>query len=162
MCRCTRGGVEGKTTSFRIVSREFLASIIALMVCPLVNFSPMYTSKEKVTNTELLSRTDVVACVCVLYICLRGGVNTRRHICQRTVQDASHPLSPPLFGPVQGIEERGKKQSEVYGGWRRGEECSRGVPYCSSSTALWWQAGALLSPPPFAAMQTAAKVTWPH
>ena len=96
------------------------------------------------------------------------GDDTTRHICLRTVQDVSPPLSPPLFGPFQGVES-GKNMKVS---WRRGEDCSRGVLYCSSSsssgssiTALWWQAGAPLSLSPlFAAMQTAAKVTlvWPH
>lgn len=55
-------------------------------------------------------------------------------ICGTSVQDASLPLTPPVFGPFHGVE--GKMWRE---GGGQGEDRSRGVLYCS--TALWWQAG---------------------
>lgn len=59
-------------------------------------------------------------------------------ICGTSVQDASLPLTPPVFGPFHGVE--GKMWRE---GGGQGEDRSRGVLYCS--TALWWQAGGLFS-----------------
>lgn len=88
----------------------------------------MYLQKRWRKIQNCFQGQNVVVVVCV-YVC----VLTTRHICQRTEQDASPPLTPPLIGPDQGVEERGKKA-------RWGGECSRGVLYCSSK-ALWWQAG---------------------
>lgn len=132
VCRCTVGGVEGRTELF------FFAHYWGRWWISWFAPSWVYTSEEMDTNTESLSRT------------VWGmTVNTTRHICLRTVQDVSPPLCPSLFGPFKGVGSG--KQMKV--SRRRGEDCSRGVLYCSScssgsgssSSALWWQAGAPLS-----------------
>lgn len=79
---------------------EFLGSNMDVMVCPLVNFSPASTSEELETNTELLSRTGCGD------MFVQWSVNIMRHICKRTVQDASTPLFGLRRGGEGGMEVR--------------------------------------------------------
>lgn len=92
-----------------LFQRNFAELIMYLLVRPLVNFSPAFSSNEMETNTEWLSRTS---CGVMFDVCVVVSERHQAHLSEDSAGFSSFFFFfylPSVYGPVEGGRGEGMK-----------------------------------------------------